>query len=635
VARRVQLASAGASRTRSATGRPDDGRGREPVDPTGGAPIRAPILPRVILPLAVLLICTVIGGLVVAFELARRADDAVEAGHRRALGQAIDALHAVAPELGADSPRLVQLLEQVSGVKDLRFDDNPPAADRGQQAVFDARGRLAGTFSWQPDRVTTNAFMVMLPYAAAVAFTLAGLLALAAWQLRRQGRLLAAGEVRYRKLLREEPITGLPNREQILERLDGALAERGAGQSIALAVVDLDGFRDAKDAIGNARSEEALQEIAHRLRETMPEDVVIGRGRNSQKFVLLMLAAGPSEAVAIAEMARAAIARPMWFGLAIHVTASVGVALAPSDAKTRDELVLRAGLAARAAKLRGSGLVVPFTADMEADFEERLFIKRELGRALAARDFDVHYQPIVQADGRSVVGVEALLRWNHPTRGPIGPATFIPVAEQAGLMSQLGEFVLRRAVIDALRWPSLYVAVNLSPMQVHDRRLVDLVASILAETKLPASRLELEVTEGVLIDNPDAAKERLDALRALGIKLVLDDFGSGYSSLTYLQRLPFDKLKVDRGFVAALDQSANAGVIIQAIIALGRALNMSILVEGIETEEQRVLVRLAGSDEMQGFLFSRPAPREEIDRLLAAQPAAGPRAAAPPEPAAV
>jgi EAL domain-containing protein (putative c-di-GMP-specific phosphodiesterase class I) len=241
----------------------------------------------------------------------------------------------------------------------------------------------------------------------------------------------------------------------------------------------------------------------------------------------------------------------------------------------------------------------------------------------------------VRADGRSVVGVEALLRWNHPTRGPIGPATFIPVAEQAGLMSQLGEFVLRRAVIDALRWPSLYVAVNLSPMQVHDRGLVDLVASILAETKLPASRLELEVTEGVLIDNPDAAKERLDALRALGIKLVLDDFGAGYSSLTYLQRLPFDKLKVDRGFVAALDQSANAGVIIQAIIALGRALDMSILVEGIETEEQRVLVRLAGSDEMQGFLFSRPAPREEIDRLLAAQPAAGPRAAAPAEPAAV
>jgi predicted signal transduction protein with EAL and GGDEF domain len=345
--------------------------------------------------------------------------------------------------------------------------------------------------------------------------------------------------------------------------------------------------------------------------------VVIGRGRSSHKFVLLMHSAEPAAALALAEAARGAIARPMWFGFAVQVTASVGIAVAPRDGLTRDQISGRANLALRAAKLRGSGLVVPFAAEMEADFEERRFIKRELGRALAARDFDVHYQPIFKADGNAIVGVEALLRWHHPTRGTIGPAVFIPVAEQAGLMDQLGEFVLRRALSDAARWPNIYVAVNLSPTQVRGRKLVDLVASILAETNMPASRLVLEVTEGVLIDNPEAAKARLDELRALGLKLALDDFGSGYSSLTYLQRLPFDKLKVDRAFVAALDHSANAGVIIQAIIALGRALNLSILVEGIETEEQRVLVRLAGCDEMQGFLFARPAPREEIDRLLA------------------
>jgi EAL domain-containing protein (putative c-di-GMP-specific phosphodiesterase class I) len=261
--------------------------------------------------------------------------------------------------------------------------------------------------------------------------------------------------------------------------------------------------------------------------------------------------------------------------------------------------------------------VVAFAAEMEAEFEAQRFIKRELGRALAARDFDVHYQPIVTAEGNAIVGLEALLRWNHPTQGAIPPARFIPIAEQAGMMDQLGEFVLRRALSDAMRWPSFYVAVNLSPMQVRDRKFVDLVAAILAETRIPPGRLVLEVTEGVLIDNPEAAKSRLDDLRALGLKLALDDFGSGYSSLTYLQRLPFDKLKVDRGFVAALDHSANAGVIIQAIIALGRALNLSILVEGIETEEQRALVRLAGCDEMQGYLFARPAPREEIDRMLA------------------
>jgi EAL domain-containing protein (putative c-di-GMP-specific phosphodiesterase class I) len=263
-------------------------------------------------------------------------------------------------------------------------------------------------------------------------------------------------------------------------------------------------------------------------------------------------------------------------------------------------------------------MVAGFAAGMETEFEDQRFIKRELGRALAARDFDVHYQPIVAAEGNAIVGMEALLRWNHPTRGAIPPARFIPIAEQAGLMDQLGEFVLRRALGDAMRWPNFYIAVNLSPMQVRDRKFVDLVAAVLAETKLPPARLVLEVTEGVLIENPEAAKSRLDDLRALGLKLALDDFGSGYSSLTYLQRLPFDKLKVDRGFVAALDHSANAGVIIQAIIALGRALNLSILVEGIETEEQRALVRLAGCDEMQGYLFARPVPREEIDRMLAA-----------------
>ncbi len=260
---------------------------------------------------------------------------------------------------------------------------------------------------------------------------------------------------------------------------------------------------------------------------------------------------------------------------------------------------------------------------MRKDFEEHLFIKRELGRALAARNFDVHYQPIFRADGSTIVGVEALLRWNHPTRGAIGPAVFIPVAEQAGLMDQLGEFVLRRALADAARWPALYVAVNVSPVQVHSRKLVTLVSSALTDAKVEASRLVLEVTESVLIDNPEAAKSRLDELRALGLKLALDDFGSGYSSLTYLQRLPFDKLKIDRAFVSALDHSANAGVIIQAIITLGRALNLTILVEGIETEEQRVLVRLAGCDEMQGFLFARPSPREEIDRLLAGGRVAG------------
>src|SRR5215203_590492 len=195
---------------------------------------------------------------------------------------------------------------------------------------------------------------------------------------------------------------------------------------------------------------------------------------------------------------------------------------------------------------------------------------------------------------------------------------FVAVAEQSGLMGRLGGFVLRRALSDARRWPQLYIAVNLSPVQVRDPALVEHVSDLLAKNDIAPPRLMLEVTEGVLIDNPDEAKARLDALKALGIRLALDDFGTGYSSLTYLQRFNFDKLKIDRGFVAPLGRDTGSQALVQAIVALGRALDLTLLAEGVETEEQRVLLRLAGCEEMQGYLFARPASREALDRLLAA-----------------
>jgi EAL domain-containing protein (putative c-di-GMP-specific phosphodiesterase class I) len=215
-----------------------------------------------------------------------------------------------------------------------------------------------------------------------------------------------------------------------------------------------------------------------------------------------------------------------------------------------------------------------------------------------------------------MVGVETLLRWDHATRGSIPPATFIPVAEQMGLMGMIGAFVLRRALDEAKRWPEdLYIAVNLSPLQVRDGTIVNLVRSALAESGVSPSRLVLEITEGVLIDNPDEMVKRIKDLHELGVRVALDDFGSGYSNLGYLQRFPLDKIKIDQSFVAALGRSSN-GVIIQAMVALGRALGLSVLVEGVETEHQRVLLRLAGCDEMQGFLFAKPASAGSIDALL-------------------
>jgi predicted signal transduction protein with EAL and GGDEF domain len=312
--------------------------------------------------------------------------------------------------------------------------------------------------------------------------------------------------------------------------------------------------------------------------------------------------------------------RPLWIAnQAVQTGVTVGLVHAPDDGEAREELLRRADLARRSVEHSSSIRIAGFDPEMEKEFQDRLFIKRELRRTLTEQGFDVHYQPIVAAEGQKIVGVEALLRWNHPTRGMIPPAEFIPVAEQTGLMTQLGEFVLRRALADAVRWRDVYVAVNMSPHQIRDRSLVSLVIAVLADTGIAPSRVMLEVTEGVLIENPDEAKERLDQLRALGIKVALDDFGSGYSSLSYLRRFPIDKLKIDKEFVAPLGRSSDGGVIIQAIMALGRALGLTVLCEGVETEEQRVLLRLAGCDEMQGFLFARPAPRAAVDRMIMAQ----------------
>jgi EAL domain-containing protein (putative c-di-GMP-specific phosphodiesterase class I) len=262
------------------------------------------------------------------------------------------------------------------------------------------------------------------------------------------------------------------------------------------------------------------------------------------------------------------------------------------------------------------GNVLAFDGRMEAAHDERQALKRDLKRAVATRALDVEYQPIVAAEGYRIVGVEALLRWNHPSRGSIPPTTFIPLAEQGGLMDDLGDFVLRQALASAKRWPGLYIAVNLSPVQVRDRARVERISEALRESGLDCTRVVLEITESVLIDEPERIKTHLEILRALGCRLALDDFGAGYSSLAYLRQLPIDKLKIDRGFVSALGRSGNAGVILQAMVALGRALGLNVVVEGVETQEQRVLLRLAGCDEMQGFLFGKPASANEISRML-------------------
>ena len=577
---------------------------------------REPATLRLISPFALLVVAATVIGIGLGFVLARQTDDDHTAKHRQALIGAIEALQAVAPDLTNIEPRLIRILERASGLKGLRFDADLPDGDRAIHSVTDQNGRIVGWLNWVAERPATAMMTRLLPLAGLVALGVIGFAGLVTWQLRRLGLLLASTEQRARKLEYQDALTGLPNQQQVLDVLDRAIAARPADRMVALAVVDLEGFNDMKDAVGDAGGDEAIIEIANRLQRAVASDVLIGR-LNSRKFALVMTSADPALALVVAGAARDAVSPAIWVNQVVQISASVSFALAPRDGMTGRELMRRSRLALRVARRRGRGLVVPFASEMEADFEERQFIKLELSRAMAARELDLHYQPIVNAEGGGIVGVEALLRWKHASRGFISPAVFVRVAEEVGLMDQLGEFVLRRALADAARWSGVYISVNLSPMQVRNRKFVDLLSSVLKETKFEPARLVLEVTEGVLIDDPETAKSRLEDLRKLGVRLALDDFGAGYSSLTYLQQLPFDKLKIDRGFVAALDQSANAGVIIQAIVSLGRALGMGIVIEGVETEHQRVLLRLAGCNEMQGYLFARPGPRETIDRFLA------------------
>jgi len=357
-----------------------------------------------------------------------------------------------------------------------------------------------------------------------------------------------------------------------------------------------------------------LKSIAERLQAAVSAGAQFGRF-DDDEFAVIVAGADFDTANRLADTFKEALARPIFMEQNWQISVGIGIAQAPADGNTAEELSRRANLALRAAKRRGRGMVQCFEPAIEMEEAEQRFLRRELETAIGAGALQVHYQPVVAASG-GMVGVEALLRWTHPDRGAIAPAVFIPLAEKSGLMPQLGEFVLRRSLSDGTRWRNLTVAVNLSPIQIRDPKLVALVGAVIAESGIAPSRVILEITEGVLIEDPQETLQRLEALRALGVGIALDDFGTGYSSLSYLQKFPFGQIKIDRAFVASLGSTGHAGAIIRAIVALGHALGMTVLAEGVETDEQRVLLRLAGCDEMQGFLFAKPRPAETIDKVV-------------------
>jgi diguanylate cyclase (GGDEF)-like protein len=591
---------------------------RFPVPALTPPPLRRRSLARLVFTLvALLLIAATLGGASFGYFYAVRSDEQREIERREALLSAVKEYQFAFGDTAIFDPRFISLLARSSGLKDLRFEFTPEERARALQPVTDRNGRIIGWFSWDTSRPMTLAMRRLWPLGAGLMLCFVAVSGIVLRQIRRAARELVASEAETHRIAHDDLLTGLPNDRRMLQLLDEALARRKNSEIITFAFFNLESFNEINSALGRAGADAVLKQLGERLHDAMPEHTVVGRF-GSDEFAAILVSDDAESPVRAMRAAMGAVARPIWLDQMILVGISAGMAQAPRDGLSRDVLIRRADLALLASKRRGHGLSMRFEPELENEVADRHFLRRELKRAITDATLRLHYQPIVRAAGSRLVGVEALLRWNHPIRGDIPPAVFIPVAEASGMMDELGAFVLRQALTDARRWPELFVAINLSPIQVRDRALVHQVTSLLTKSGVDPSRIVLEITEGVLIESPEDARARLQKLRALGLRIALDDFGSGYSSLSYLQRFPIDKLKIDKGFVEPLGRTANGGAIIQAIVALGRALGLSVLVEGVETEEQRVLLRLAGCDEMQGFLFSKAVPRERIDQILAA-----------------
>jgi diguanylate cyclase (GGDEF)-like protein len=551
----------------------------------------------------------------------QRNDMRQAAERHKALETTLGELHAVFGNVDHFDNSQLGLIESHAGLNDLRFDaDLTSDGEREVQSLHDAQGRIIGWFSWTPDRALIHAMNWLWSVVGGFGLALALAAALVLGATQRLSKALGRSIESVRKLTTQDPLTALPNRRVILEQLDDVMVSRREGV-VVFALLDIDGFHDINEMLGWAGGDTMLVSIVERFKAWLPDGALFGRIQDDE-FAIIMSGKSAQTATELADRIAASLAAPIFMDQMWQISVSIGIAQAPDDGSTGDELNRRAALALRAAKRTGRGTVRRFVPQIQEEHSERRFLLRELETAIRKEAFEVHYQPVVAAEGGGVTGVEALLRWTHPTRGAIAPSMFIPLAEESGLMVELGEIALRRALADGVRWPDLFVSVNLSPVQIRNRGLVELLRTVLAETGMPASRVVLEVTEGVLIDNPEDAQVKLEALRALGVTTALDDFGTGYSSLNYLQKFPFDRLKIDRSFVASLGTTGNAGAIIQSIVTLGHALGMKVLAEGVETNEQRVLLRLAGCDEMQGYLFAKACPAESIDKILSRQAAA-------------
>jgi diguanylate cyclase (GGDEF)-like protein len=416
-------------------------------------------------------------------------------------------------------------------------------------------------------------------------------------------------EARIAHMAHHDPLTDLPNRAAFNECLE-------AGESFAVLSLDLDRFKEINDVFGHTVGDELLRQIARRL-EVACEGAFLARLGGDEFNVITAVGPQPATAEAISGRLSVALGKDIAVdGHPLHAGLTIGVSIYPNDGTDAESLVANADAALYNAKAEERGSIRFFEPDMDKRLREKRALQHDLRSAIARNELELYYQPQALIGGE-ITGFEALARWHHPSRGMTSPDTFIPLAEESGLIVSLGEWILREACREAASWPRpLSIAINLSPMQFRHGDLPSLVHEVLLETGLTPGRLELEITEGVLVHDFARAVSLLRRLKNLGVRIAMDDFGTGYSSLSYLQSFPFDKIKIDQSFIAKLSQNSQSEAIIRAVIGLGHGLDLPVVAEGVETEEQLAFLAKEGCNEMQGFLIGRPKPIRDYDELV-------------------
>jgi diguanylate cyclase (GGDEF)-like protein len=435
----------------------------------------------------------------------------------------------------------------------------------------------------------------------------------------RNARQVELANRRVLELARIDALTGLPNRAVFLEQLEAAADAqlRGRGDTFSVLMLDLDRFKSVNDSLGHAAGDSLLREVASRLRSALRGSDVLAR-LGGDEFAIIQAGCADQRVGSIDLAARISrcIGEPyLLLGRQVEVGTSIGIAMAPQHGSDREQLLKKADLALYRSKSAGRNCFTLYDEAMSAELEARNTMEGDLRDAIARCQFEVHYQPFFDVQSGRRRGLEALVRWRHPIRGLIPPDQFIPLAEETGLIVPLGEWVLRRACDDATSWPAdVKIAVNLSPVQFKQADLFDVIQSALRNSGLPPQRLELEITESVLLERAVENHAFMEKLKSIGIALALDDFGTGYSSLSCLTAFPFDKIKIDKSFIGSLMKDDKSPAIVSSIVTLGRGLDISITAEGVETSEQLAMLRTLGVNFAQGYLLGRPVRKEDLER---------------------